>query len=102
MFDTHFDLLTIAYRSYLTGDYSYIEKISKYFNDNNVRGVFANLYFILLLFGSFTYSCSLFLITCKLAASSFTSANEYSVRSVFVNSDSLKFLVSVKSFIKYL
>ena len=46
MFDTHFDLLTIAYRSYLTGDYSYIEKISKYFNDNNVRGVFANLYFM--------------------------------------------------------
>ena len=46
MFDTHYDLLTIAYKAYLTGDYSYIDKISKYFNDNNVRGVFANLYFM--------------------------------------------------------
>ena len=42
MFDTHFDLMTIAYKAYLTNDYSYLEKISHYFHDHNVRGVFAN------------------------------------------------------------
>lgn len=46
MFDTHFDLLSIAYKAYLTNDYSYLEKIAKYFNENNVRGVVANLYFM--------------------------------------------------------
>ena len=46
MFDTHYDLLTIAYKAYLTGDYSYLDKISKYFNDNNVTSVIANLYFM--------------------------------------------------------
>lgn len=46
MFDTHYDLLTIAYKAYLTGDYSYLEKISKYFGKNNVKGVIANLYFM--------------------------------------------------------
>lgn len=46
MFDTHYDLLTIAYKAYLTNDYSYLEKISHYFHDSNVRGVIANLYFM--------------------------------------------------------
>ncbi|MBQ8131905.1 MAG: membrane dipeptidase, partial [Bacilli bacterium] len=46
MFDTHYDLLTIAYKAYLTNDYSYLEKISHYFHENNVKGVFANLYFM--------------------------------------------------------
>lgn len=46
MFDTHYDLLTIAYNSYIKDDYSYLDKISKYFNDNNVRGAIANLYFM--------------------------------------------------------
>lgn len=46
MFDTHYDLLTIAYNSYIKNDYSYLEKVSKYFRDNNVRGVIANLYFM--------------------------------------------------------
>lgn len=46
MFDTHYDLLTIAYNSYIKNDYSYLEKISKYFRDNNVKGVIANLYFM--------------------------------------------------------
>ncbi len=46
MFDTHYDLLTIAYMAYTTGNYSYLEQISKYFHDNNVTGVIANLYFM--------------------------------------------------------
>lgn len=46
MFDAHYDLLTIAYNSYIKNDYSYLEKISNYFRDNNVRGVIANLYFM--------------------------------------------------------
>lgn len=46
MIDTHYDLLTIAYVAYLKNDYSYLEKISHYFNENNVVGVFANLYFM--------------------------------------------------------
>lgn len=46
MIDTHYDLLSIAYVAYLKNDYSYLEKISSYFNDNNVKGVIANLYFM--------------------------------------------------------
>ena len=46
MIDTHYDLLTIAYVAYLKNDYSYLEKISKYFNEKNVTGVIANLYFM--------------------------------------------------------
>lgn len=46
MIDTHYDLLTIAYVAYLKNDYSYLERISKYFNDKNVTGVIANLYFM--------------------------------------------------------
>ena len=46
MFDTHYDLLTIAYNSYIKNDYSYLKKISNYFRDNNVKGVIANLYFM--------------------------------------------------------
>ena len=46
MIDCHYDLLSIAYVAYLNNDYSYLEKIAKYFNDNNVVGVIANLYFM--------------------------------------------------------
>lgn len=46
MIDTHYDLLTIAYVAYLNNDYSYLEKISHYFNKDNVTGVIANLYFM--------------------------------------------------------
>ncbi len=46
MFDTHYDLLTIAYQAYVTGDYTYLENISKFFHENNVNGVIANLYFM--------------------------------------------------------
>ena len=44
MFDTHYDLLTIAYVAYLKDDYSYLKEIANYFNENNVKGVIANLY----------------------------------------------------------
>lgn len=46
MIDTHYDLLSIAYVAYLNNDYSYLEKISKYFHEKNVKGVIANLYFM--------------------------------------------------------
>jgi len=46
LIDVHYDLLSIAYVAYLKNDYSYLEEISKYFNDNNVVGVIANLYFM--------------------------------------------------------
>lgn len=46
MIDTHYDLLSIAYTSYLKNDFSYLEKISKYFHEKNVKGVIANLYFM--------------------------------------------------------
>ena len=39
MIDIHYDLLSIAYIAYL-------EEIAKYFNDKNVIGVIANLYFM--------------------------------------------------------
>lgn len=46
MIDTHYDLLSIAYVAYLKNDYSYLEEISRYFHENNVSGVIANLYFM--------------------------------------------------------
>lgn len=46
MIDVHYDLLSIAYVAYLKNDYSYLEKISQYFNKDNVVGVIANLYFM--------------------------------------------------------
>lgn len=46
MIDSHDDLLTIAYVCYLKNDSSYLEKISHSFNENNVAGLFANLYFM--------------------------------------------------------
>lgn len=46
MFDVHYDLLTIAYVCYLKQDYTYLEKVSHYFHDHNVKGVIANLYFM--------------------------------------------------------
>ncbi len=46
MIDTHYDLLSILYLQYLKKDFSYIEKIKNYFNEDNVKGVIANLYFM--------------------------------------------------------
>lgn len=46
MIDTHYDLLTICYLCYLKNDYTKIIDISKEFQNNGVRAVFANLYFM--------------------------------------------------------
>ena len=46
MFDMHYDLLSVAYICYLKNDYSFLEKWSRFYNDSNVQGVIANLYFM--------------------------------------------------------
>ncbi len=46
MIDMHYDLLSILYYCYLRNDFSYVTKLQKYFNENNVTGLVANLYFM--------------------------------------------------------
>lgn len=46
MIDLHFDLLSILYYCYKKADFSYIREIQKYYMDNGIRGVIANLYFM--------------------------------------------------------
>ena len=46
MIDMHYDLLSILYYCYLRNDFRYVEELQKYFNDNNVNGLIANLYFM--------------------------------------------------------
>ena len=46
MIDTHYDLLTILYIESLNNNYSYIEEFKKNFNESNVTGIIANLYFM--------------------------------------------------------
>ena len=46
LIDMHYDLLSILYYSYLRNDFKYVKELQKYFNDNNVRGLIANLYFM--------------------------------------------------------
>ncbi len=46
MVDMHCDLLTIAYLCYLKNDYSKLKKLASCFNDNNVKAVMMNLYFM--------------------------------------------------------
>ena len=46
MIDLHHDLLSIMYYSYLKNDYKYLEEWIKNFNDDNVSGLLANLYFM--------------------------------------------------------
>ena len=46
MIDLHFDLLSIIYNCYLKDDYSYLEELIKSFNNDNVSGLLANLYFM--------------------------------------------------------
>ena len=43
MIDMHYDLLSILYYCYLRNDFSYINDLQKYFNNNNVTGLIANL-----------------------------------------------------------
>ena len=46
MIDMHYDLLSILYYCYLRNDFSYVNDLQKYFNNNNVTGLIANLYFM--------------------------------------------------------
>lgn len=46
MIDMHYDLLSILYYCYLRNDFSYVKSLQNYFNDNNVNGLIANLYFM--------------------------------------------------------
>lgn len=46
MFDLHYDLLSILYLCYLKNDFTYIEKIKNNFNNDNVKCLIANLYFM--------------------------------------------------------
>lgn len=46
MIDLHYDLLSILYYCYKMNDYRYIETIQKYYQENGVKGVVANLYFM--------------------------------------------------------
>ncbi len=45
MFDMHYDLLTTAYIAYLKKDFTAFKKWCKAYNDSNIKGVIANLYF---------------------------------------------------------
>lgn len=46
MIDLHYDLLSILYYCYKRNDFSYVETIQKYYQENGVHGVVANLYFM--------------------------------------------------------
>lgn len=46
MIDTHYDLLTVCYICYLKNNYSKIEKISQQILKNDIKAIFANLYFM--------------------------------------------------------
>ena len=41
----HYDLLSILYYCYIRNDFRYIDELKQYFNDKNVTGLIANLYF---------------------------------------------------------
>ena len=45
MIDMHYDLLSILYYCYIRNDFRYIDELKQYFNDKNVTGLIANLYF---------------------------------------------------------
>ena len=46
MIDMHYDLLSVLYYCYLRNDFRYVKELQGYFNDKNVHGLVANLYFI--------------------------------------------------------
>lgn len=46
MFDLHYDLLSILYLCYLKKDFTYINEIKNRFNEQNVKSLIANLYFM--------------------------------------------------------
>lgn len=46
LIDMHYDLLSVLYNCYLRNDFGYIEEFAKNYNENNVSGLIANLYFM--------------------------------------------------------
>lgn len=46
MIDMHYDLLSVLYYCYLRNDFRYVKELQGYFNDKNVHGIVANLYFM--------------------------------------------------------
>ena len=46
MIDMHYDLLSVLYYCYLRNDFRYVKELQGYFNDKNVHGLVANLYFM--------------------------------------------------------
>lgn len=46
MFDMHYDLLTLAYVCYVKQDFTYLKNWCSAYREDNVKGVFANLYFM--------------------------------------------------------
>ncbi len=46
MIDMHYDLLSVVYQCYLRSDYSYLDKWLANYREDNVSGVFSNLYFM--------------------------------------------------------
>ena len=46
MIDMHYDLLLVLYYCYLRNDFRYVKELQGYFNDRNVHGIVANLYFM--------------------------------------------------------
>lgn len=46
MIDMHYDLLSVLYYCYLRNDFRYVKELQGYFNDRNVHGIVANLYFM--------------------------------------------------------
>ena len=46
MIDMHYDLLSVLYYCYLRNDFRYVKELQGFFNDRNVHGIVANLYFM--------------------------------------------------------
>lgn len=46
MFDMHYDLLSIVYKDYLSGNFQTTKQQCQCYRDDNVKGVVANLYFM--------------------------------------------------------
>lgn len=46
MIDMHYDLLSVLYYCYLRNNFRYVKELQGYFNDRNVHGIVANLYFM--------------------------------------------------------
>lgn len=46
LIDMHYDLLSVLYNCYLRDDFSYVLEFAKNYNENNVSGLLANLYFM--------------------------------------------------------